>query len=109
MTVQDVLAAASQLSQAERLQVALYLLESLKEFYAAVQPKPELDPAWKADLHPSVQSLIGMVPADDNAPASSIDDLEGKCSLHDLLSKSPLSKLDFEAELIKAPVRAVEL
>lgn len=34
MTVQDVLAAASQLSQAERLQVAIQLLKSLQEAYS---------------------------------------------------------------------------
>jgi hypothetical protein len=79
MTVQDVLAAASQLSQEERLQVAIRLLESLKEFYFTLQQKPELDPSWKADLHPLVQSLIGVIPADD-AQASYIDYLEEKYS-----------------------------
>ncbi len=43
MTIQDVLAAASQLSQAERLQVAIRLLESLKESYSASTSLDNLD------------------------------------------------------------------
>lgn len=109
MTVQDILAAASQLSQEERLQVAIRLLESLKESNSARQPKPELDQSWKADQHPLVRSLVGVIPADEQAQAPHIDYLKEKRGLYDLLSKPPLSRLDFEAESIKAPVRAVEL
>ncbi|NJL55206.1 hypothetical protein HC928_08475 [bacterium] len=88
MTVQDVLAAASQLSQYERLQVAIHLLESLRESY----PVPQLP---KPDPSQDFQALNSGY-------------LEEKCSLHSLLSQSPLSQLDFEAESIESPVRAVE-
>ncbi len=72
MTVQDVLAAASQLSQEERLQVAIRILESIRKSYSVIDCQAE------------------------------------KSSLHDLLSQSPLSRLNFEAESSKSPVRAVE-
>lgn len=67
MTVQDILAAASQLSREDQLQVAIGLLESLKISH------------WVAPQNVEVE--VGK-----------------KCSLHDLLSLSPLSRLDFEAE-----------
>ncbi|MGK7890383.1 MAG: hypothetical protein AB4042_13690 [Leptolyngbyaceae cyanobacterium] len=44
MTIQDVLAAANQLSQAERLQVAIRLLESLGESYRESYSVPRLSP-----------------------------------------------------------------
>ncbi|PSN14337.1 hypothetical protein C7271_21745 [filamentous cyanobacterium CCP5] len=52
MTIQDVLAAASQLSQEERLQVAIRLLESLRESYSIPRDKTALDPmlAWEGDV-----------------------------------------------------------
>lgn len=43
MTVQDVLVAASQLPPEERLQVAIQLLESLKESYTVSREKTEID------------------------------------------------------------------
>ncbi|MEB3232018.1 MAG: hypothetical protein VKJ64_13485 [Leptolyngbyaceae bacterium] len=51
MTIQDVLAAANQLSQAERLQVAIRLLESLQEPYS-VPPLTRTDPmlAWEENV-----------------------------------------------------------
>lgn len=81
MTVQDVLAAASQLSQEERLQVAIHLLESLRTTYSVPRKITESDPSWKADLHPLVQSLVGVVPSEDqDFQALYIDYLEEKYS-----------------------------
>ena len=81
MTIQDVLTAASQLSQDDRLQVAIRLLESLREPYSMPRKKTELDPLWKVELHPLVRSLVGVVP-DDGKDFQSlyIDYLEEKYS-----------------------------
>jgi len=78
MTVQDVLAAASQLSQEERHQVAIQLLESLRESSFSLQQNTQLDPSWKAYLHPLLQSLLGVIPAEDTTQGAYIDYLEGK-------------------------------
>ncbi len=79
MTAQEVLAAASQLSQEERLQVAIRLLESLRKPHSISREVPEPDSSWKAELHPLVQSLVGAVPLDDqDSQASYIDYLEKK-------------------------------
>ena len=87
MTVQDVLAAANQLSQEERLQVAIRLLESPQKTDAA--PKETIAPSeetesvldWKADLHPSVQRLVGAISSgDEDFQVSYIDYLEEKYS-----------------------------
>jgi hypothetical protein len=52
MTVQEVLAAASQLSHAERLQVAIRLLESLQAPDTVSREKAEFDPmlTWERDV-----------------------------------------------------------
>jgi hypothetical protein len=97
MTVQDILAAASQLSEEERLQVAIRLLESLRASCTALQPKSGLEQSRQAEPH----AFASNVSAD-------IDSLGEKCSLHDLLSQSPFHRLDFEAAAVKSPVRAVE-
>jgi hypothetical protein len=81
MTVQDILAAASQLSQEERLQVAICLLESLRETYSIPQKQAELDSSWKAELHPLVRQLLGTVPSEEqDVKALYIDYLEEKYS-----------------------------
>jgi hypothetical protein len=81
MTVQDILAAASQLSQEERLQVAIRLLESLGKFHSVPQQKTESDPSWKTELHPLVQRLVGVVPSEDqDSQAFYVDYLEEKYS-----------------------------
>lgn len=78
MTVQEILAAASQLSQEERLQVAIRLLESLKEADPLQHP-PGSDSARKAELHPLVQGLVGAVPSgEEDFQASYVDYLEKK-------------------------------
>ncbi len=110
MTVQDVLAAASQLSPEERLQVAIGLLESLRVSQYMPPKNVDTESDWKAELPPLVRSLVGVVPSDDqDFQAAYINNLGKKCSLYDLLSQSPFSRLDFEAESITSPVRAVEL
>lgn len=79
MTAQEILAAASQLSQAERLQVAIRLLESLREPYLVPQETLKPDLSWKDELHPLVQILIGAVPSgNEDFQASYIDYLEKK-------------------------------
>lgn len=79
MTIQDVLAAANQLSQAERLQVAIQLLESLRVSQFAPPKSVDAEPVWKAELHPLVESLVGAVPSDNqDVHASYIDYLEEK-------------------------------
>ncbi len=104
MTIQDVLAAASQLSQSERLQVAIQLLESFKESYITVTSLDDVDhqdqlaERYVDDEKRQTETL--------NTVAIAVEPLE--CSLHDLLSQSPLSRLDFETESIKSPVRVVE-
>ncbi|PSN14335.1 hypothetical protein C7271_21735 [filamentous cyanobacterium CCP5] len=109
MTVQDVLAAASQLSQEERLQVAIRLLESLRESYSVSHNKIEPTPSWTAGLPQLVQSADKAVPSGNQGfQALQTNHPQENLSLHDLLSQSPFSRLDFEAESIKPPVRAVE-
>ena len=79
MTVQEILVAASQLSQEERLQVAICLLESLREPYPVPQELSKPEPSWKDELHPFVQSLVGAIPSEDrDFQASYIDYLEKK-------------------------------
>lgn len=79
MTVQEILVAASQLSQEERLQVAIRLLESLREPYSVPREPSEPEPSWKAELHPLVRSLVGAIPSEDqDFQASYIDYLEKK-------------------------------
>jgi hypothetical protein len=79
MTVQDVLATASQLSPEERLQVAIGLLESLRVSQSVLPHTVDAEPAWKAELPPLVRSLVGAVPSDDqDFQASYIDYLEEK-------------------------------
>lgn len=104
MTVQDVLAAASQLSQSERLQVAIQLLESFKESYVASTPLDDVDhqDQW-LEKYGDNEPWPAETP---NTTEVAIQKIES--SLHDLLSQSPLSRLDFGAESIKSPVRAVE-
>ena len=81
MTVQDVSAAANQLSQKERLQVAIRLLESLKETYVVPREIDKPNLSWKADLHPSVQRLVGAVSSEDEDFQSSyVDYLEERYS-----------------------------
>lgn len=81
MTIQDVLAAANQLSQAERLQVAIRLLESLQEPDSVPRPLTEADPDWKAELHPLVRDLVGTVPFEgENFQSLYVDYLEEKYS-----------------------------
>lgn len=52
MTIQDVLTAASQLSPDDRLQVAIRLLESLREPYSIPRKRSDLDPilAWEGSV-----------------------------------------------------------
>mgnify|MGYP005839054127 CR=1 FL=1 len=79
MTVQDVLAAASQLSQEERWQVAIQLLESLRVSQFVPHQNTEAEPSWKAELPPLVRSLVGAVPSDEqDFQAAYIDYLEAK-------------------------------
>lgn len=79
MTVQDVLAAANQLSQEERLQVAIHLLESLKKTHTVSNKRAETNPSWKENLHPSVQRLVGVVSSsDEDLQSSYVDYLEEK-------------------------------
>ena len=96
MSIQDILTVAKELSVQERLQVAILLLESLKtshppEFqYVNVKHSEgssadfsaDVDPLWKSELHPLVQSLIGAVPSEknENPPELYIDYLEEKYS-----------------------------
>jgi hypothetical protein len=79
MKFQEVLAAASQLSQEERLEVATRLLESLRPSYPVPLPKTAPAPDWKEGLHPLVRGLIGVVPSEDgDLDSLYVDYLEDK-------------------------------
>ncbi len=109
MTVQDVLAAASQLSQEERLQVAIRLLESIRKSYSVHRKQTELELSSKVGLNSLSKGSVEFASSEDSDfQESPIDCQAEKSSLHDLLSQSPLSRLDFEAESSKSPVRVVE-
>lgn len=80
MTVQDIINAASQLSQEERLQIAIQLLESLKKTQSSVQKSPDSDLSWRSELHPLVQKLVGVIPSDKDPKSLYVDYLEEKYS-----------------------------
>ncbi len=105
MTIQEVLAAASQLSQAERLQVAIRLLESFQDSYSDSTSFDDAD--YQDQLSEEDVNHEQWQTETPNTVAVALQQIE--CSLHELLSQSPLSRLDFEAESVKSPVRAVEL
>lgn len=54
-------------------------------------------------------STFDQVGYEENAMSESRQAGTGASSLHELLSRSPLNRLEFESESVKGPVREVEL
>jgi hypothetical protein len=70
LPLKEVLRGIDQLSALEQLEVVSYISDRLKP-HELQKPKRkwldliDLDVSWKAELHPLVQSLIGVIPSEE--------------------------------------------
>ncbi len=79
MTLQELQRQVLALDVGDRLILIQSVIQSLQQ---EISPAPilsqETTPEWVKDLHPLTQSLIGIVPVQDEPTESSVDYLEEK-------------------------------